>query len=405
MNQILIVPFCLLVFFGCAKQKTTEEPVADADGWISLLTEDLSQWSEIGEIEAAVQNGVLSLSAVENHQSALLVSNTGFDNFRLEFDFMVDQPGTGVVFRFNDKVKTFTQNAEYVVSTDFNSDQQNPAGTVIATARATVLEDIDPEQWNTMAIEANGTRLTTYLNDQLVAVANDDRFSTGKIALQVPDTSGKTAKFRNMRVRQLITLPVVTELVEDRFRSDSSRAWQSMFDGKSLDGWKPLGDGSWKVEDGSIHGYSGVEGGFLVSDNAYKNFYLKTKFRILKEDNSGIFIRKSPDSTAVTITDAIECNIYDHNGPAHAYSTGSIATHARAWYGMIDYSDWNEMEIFAEDDHIVMFVNGTKSSESYLPPKFAKAGNICLQGGIKVFAPDKGPSDIFFKEVMIKSFD
>ncbi len=239
----------------------------------------------------------------------------------------------------------------------------------------------------------------------MVAEANDKRFHSGKIGLQVPSVKGNTIRFKNIQIQKLMTIAVITELVEDRYRSDSTHAWEPLFDGKTLNGWNSIGDGSWDVEDGVLHGYSGIEGGFLVNENVYKNFYLTTKFKIIKEDNSGIWVRKSPDSANVSITDAIECNIYDHNGPAHAYSTGSIATHARAWYGMIDYDDWNEMEIFAENEHIVMFVNGEKSSESYLPSKFNKAGNICLQGGIKFFAEDKGPSDVYFKDMMIKSFD
>jgi hypothetical protein len=401
-----IIPLLFIIFsLACTPKKSVEQPVADADGWISLISEDLAQWNAIGEVESTVQDGVLTISAVANDQSAVLISNADYDNFRLEFDFKIDDPETRLVFRFQDKVRTVIQNAGYLVSTDFNPDQQHPVGSILNTARATVLEDARPDDWNSMAIEGNDTHLIVYLNQQLVSEVNDKRFSKGKIALQTPKSTGKTASYRNMRIKQLVTTPVVSELVEDRFRNDTSREWESMFDGETLTGWNPVGDGSWEVKDSAIHGYSGVEGGFLVSEQAYKDFYLKTKFKIIKEDNSGIFIRKSPDSTAITITDAIECNIYDHNGPSHAYSTGSIATHARAWYEMIDYQDWNEMEIFAKDEQIVMFVNGTKSSESYLPSKFAKAGNICLQGGIKVFAPDKGPSNVYFKEVMIKSFD
>ncbi len=402
------LPLLLLLFIiSCGQQNTTEETVAvvSEDGWLALLNENTAGWQPIGTVQSELKDGILTMSAVEGNPQALLVSEAEYDNFELEFDFKTEEPEIGVLIRFQDKLRTVPQNAGYLVSTDFNPDQQNPAGTIFSVARATVLEDADQGAWNSMRIEAVGKHLKVFINDQLVAEANDKRFTKGKLAIQPPKTGGNTASFRNMRIKQLMTIQVVTELLEDKYRSDESLEWEALFDGKTLNGWQPTGDGSWEVVDGAIHGYSGGEGGFLVSDNAYKNFYLKTTFKIIKEDNSGIFIRKSPDSTDVTITDAIECNIYDHNGPSHAYSTGSIATHARAWYGMIDYNDWNEMEIFAEDEHIVMFVNGQKSSESYLPEKFAKAGNICLQGGIKVFAPDKGPSDVYFKEVMVKSFD
>ena len=406
MKQIFLSLAVFVVICSCGQQKQPQDDVPSADnGWLSLLNNDLAGWVTIGPVEANLTEGTLTLTASEDSSSAMFITEQSYDNFQLEFEFQSSENQSGIAFRFNDKLKTTTEQAGYLLSTNINPLQQNPVGTIIGTARSTVLESTDTQGWNSIRLEAAGSHLKVFLNDELVAEANDKRFSQGKIALRAPKSSGTPINFRNVRIQPLMMAAVVTELLEDRYRSDNTRSWETMFDGNTLNGWQPIGDGSWKVEDGAIHGYSGVEGGFLVSDNAYKNFYLKTEFKIIKEDNSGIFIRKTPDSAAVTITDAIECNIYDHNGPAHAYSTGSVATHARAWYGMIDYQDWNEMEIFTEEEHIVMYVNGRKSSESYLPSKFNKAGNICLQGGIKVFAEDKGPSDIYFKNIMVKSMD
>jgi hypothetical protein len=403
----LPIVFTLLIIYAisCKPKETIQEPTITEDGWQILINQNLTDWDQVGMVEAAVNQNVLTLSALESHPNAMLVSKMEYDNFELEFDFQTNDTELGIMFRFNDLLSTVPQEAGYMISTDFSPDQLNPAGTILNVARATVPEDINSENWNSMRLEASGTLMRVYLNQTLVAEGNDKSFRTGKLALQVPKTAGTTASFKNIRIRPLATTGVATELLEEQYRSDSMKDWDTLFDGTTLNGWNPVGDGSWEVVEGAIHGFSGVEGGFLIHDNTYKDFYLKTTFKIIKEDNSGIFIRKSPDSTAVTITDAIECNIYDHNGPSHAYSTGSIATHARAWYGMIDYNDWNEMEIFAKDEHIVMFVNGQKSSESYLPEKFDKAGNICLQGGIKVFAPDKGPSNVYFREVLVKSFD
>jgi len=403
----LHIVFTLLTFYfiSCTPKETTQEVTITEDGWHVLINDDLTEWSLVGTVETTVNEGELTLSALENQPNAMLVSKAEYDNFELEFDFKTNEAELGVLFRFNDQVRTIPQQAGYMVSMDFNPSQLNPAGTILSVARATIPQDVNSEDWNTIRVEATGVHLKVFINQQLVAEANDNTFSRGKLGLQVPRTAGSTASFKNFRLRPLAIATVVTELLEDQYRTDTDHTWDTLFDGSTLNGWSPVGDGSWEVADGAIHGYSGVEGGFLVHENVYKDFYLKTTFKIIKEDNSGIFIRKSPDSAAVTITDAIECNIYDHNGPAHVYSTGSIATHARAWYGMIDYNEWNEMEIFARDEHIVMFVNGQKSSESYLPEKFDKAGNICLQGGIRVFAPDKGPSDVYFKEVIVKSFD
>ena len=178
----------------------------------------------------------------------------------------------------------------------------------------------------------------------------------------------------------------------------------SLFSNQNLEGWQVVGEGSWEFEADVLHGYSGEQTTLLVSDKTYKDFYFKCAFKIKKEDNSGIFIRKHPDSTNISLEDAIECNIYDHNGYEHAYSTGSIVTHARAFSNLIDYDDWNEMEIFANEDQVVLTINGQKSAEAYLPRKFNKTGNICFQAGTRVFS-DNGPSHIYLKDMMIRDMD
>ncbi|MCK5281179.1 MAG: DUF1080 domain-containing protein, partial [Cyclobacteriaceae bacterium] len=166
-----------------------------------------------------------------------------------------------------------------------------------------------------------------------------------------------------------------------------------------------IGDAVWDIKDEIIHGYSGEKGGFLIHKKAYRNFYLKLKFKIKHEDNSGIFIRHTPeDFNVVTTNNAIECNIYDHDGYLHEYSTGSIAPIARSWSKMIDYEDWNDMEIFAFEDQICMYVNGIKSAEAHLPQKFNQKGNICIQGGIQLFNGNL-PSDIYIRDLYIKDFE
>lgn len=197
---------------------------------------------------------------------------------------------------------------------------------------------------------------------------------------------------------QITTQPPTA--LEEVYRN-SSLPLVSMIDNQALTGWHILGNGEWTYYYGELHGYSGAEPSYLVTDKTYKNFYLRCEFKIKKEDNSGIFIRKHPDSTAVSLQDAIECNIYDSDGEKQLYSTGSIVTHGLAPSNLITYGDWNTMEIFAQNEYIVLYINGQKSSEALLPTNFNKAGNICLQAGTRIYT-DNGPSDIRFKNLQIR---
>ncbi len=58
----------------------------------------------------------------------------------------------------------------------------------------------------------------------------------------------------------------------------SEREWKSLFDGKTLDGWKVLeGQGKFFVEDGVIVGETtaGVKGSYLCTEATFDNFILE----------------------------------------------------------------------------------------------------------------------------------
>ncbi|MGI9545538.1 MAG: 3-keto-disaccharide hydrolase [Cyclobacteriaceae bacterium] len=404
MKNYLYFLGALIIIVSCDRPgNQAEGPVLNE--WQDLITNDLDQWIITDDIQHTIDDQILYLETKTEDENNWLLSEQEYSNFEFEAEFLPTTHPGGILVRYHDRSNATVEGSGYLISLDHDADQANPIGTIFGAARSTVLEDTNAEDWTKVAVKANGDHLKVFINGQLVAESHDRKRIRGKLGIRIPKVQGEQAAFRKIKIKMLPELEITEPLLEDQYRSSTDAAFEPLFEDGSLDSWKPIGDGKWEISDGVLHGYSGEKGGFLVSEKTYKNFYLKCDFKIIKEDNSGIFIRKSPDSTSVTTTDAIECNIYDHNGPAHAYSTGSIATHARAWYGMIDYTDWNTMEIFAREDHVVMFVNDQKSSEGHLPSQFNKAGNICLQGGIKVFSEDKGPSDIYFRNMMIKNMD
>ena len=71
--------------------------------------------------------------------------------------------------------------------------------------------------------------------------------------------------------------------------AQTDAGWVTLFDGKNLDNWSPIGTANWKLEDGSVVADSG--NGFLVSKNSYTDFQLRAEFWIEDRTNSGIFIR------------------------------------------------------------------------------------------------------------------
>jgi hypothetical protein len=400
--------FLIALLFACDTNETTTEVATPKIGeWHPIFNgKDLTGWETMGKLETKVENGELHIHATDPNNNAWVLTQKNYRNFKLECEFLMldTTANSGVLIRF-DKTKTGKPNATaYEANIDWRNNHQNPMGTLENAARANLLEKPNKKDWNKLRIEAKGDLLQVYFNDKKLVETHNRRALTGQIGLQVPIHQGTDISFRNIRVMELADDIAIEATLEETYRNHS-KALEPMFSGQNLDGWHILGTGKFTWDDDVLHGYSGIEPSFLVSDKSYKNFYMKFDFKILKEDNSGIFIRKHPDSTSLNLQeDALELNIYDHNGFEHPWSTGSIVFHARSWSNITDYVEWNEMEIFAKDEHVILYINGKKSAESYLPAKFSHSGNICLQAGTRVFL-DNSPSDIYFKNMMIREMD
>ncbi len=371
--------------------------------WKNLINQGQNDiWEKMGDFIYEANENMLVLQG--GQEDGWLFYPETFEDFTLEAEFLIDSGNkSGIAFRYPVSGKGNPAFTGYKVNLDHNPDQQNPTGSVYNVARAKWLKGTKATDWNKILIDARGEHLKVTINDTLVTEVHDRRSAAGLVGFQV-QKSGK-AQFRNVKIRALEATGNVFPQLEDYMRSYDQRAWEPMIAHDNLNDWSQVGEASWKIDDGVIHGFSNEKGGFLVHKDAYQNFYLRFKFKIDHEHNSGIFIRHSPEDTdEVTTDNAIECNIYDHDGFLHEFSTGAIVPYARAWSKMIDFEDWNDMEIFAFEDHIIMYVNGRKSSEAHLPQTFNKKGNICIQGGIQVFNGNL-PSAIYIRDMYVKNFD
>ena len=183
MKQVL---FCCTVFIllcSCDQKGTS----TNEDGWIYLLNDDLSGWNQTGALEAEMIDDVLSLTATGDQQTGMLTTQKNhYDNFHLILEFKSLDIQTGILIRFNDQLKTVPQKAGYLISLDHNPDQQNSTGSIVNVARATVPENINAENWNTLEVKAAGSHLKIILNNELVVEGNDQKFRSGRIGLQVP---------------------------------------------------------------------------------------------------------------------------------------------------------------------------------------------------------------------------
>ena len=131
--------------------------------------------------------------------------------------------------------------------------------------------------------------------------------------------------------------------------------WITLFDGSSLDGWERMGDANWRLADGAVEADSG--GGHLISAESYSDFVLTLEFWVDDPANSGVFIRCA-DRDEISPNTCYEVNIFDQRED-QTYRTGGIVNFAAPTSQIDAGGQWNDYEIRAEGNHLLITLNGT----------------------------------------------
>lgn len=154
--------------------------------------------------------------------------------------------------------------------------------------------------------------------------------------------------------------------------------WTTLFDGKSLDGWTPIGNANWKLAEGAVQADMGT--GFLVSKQSYGDFEVRAEIWVNDAANSGVFIRCS-DPKTITAMNAYEVNIFDKR-PDQAYRTGAIVDVAKPMSIENAGNKWNTLVITAKGPRMTVNLNG-KPMVDVMNTAHAR-GPIALQYGAGV---------------------
>ena len=190
------------------------------------------------------------------------------------------------------------------------------------------------------------------------------------------------------------------EQPKNESRKDSGD-WKPLFDGKTLKGWHPIGQGSWTVEDGMIVGRHDPKQdyGHLVTDKSYKDFTVRLKFKCLK-GNSGLYFRIAVDPKAFSGVSGFQAEIDPRKDVGGLYETNG-----RAWVvqptpdqvkSYFKPDDWNDMTVSAHGGHIIVTINGKTSAEVKDDKGKWREGPFALQ----VHAGQEGL--VYFKDIEVK---
>ncbi len=154
-------------------------------------------------------------------------------------------------------------------------------------------------------------------------------------------------------------------------------SWRRLFNRRCLDGWSPLGDANWRVENGLLLADRGGIS-FLVSRDSYRDLELRAEFWVSDDANSGIFLR-CQDRTRITADNSYEINIFDRR-PDPTYGTGAIVNVAPVSPMPHAGGRWNAMTIRARGDMFNVVLNGRTTVAAARDGRYAE-GPVALQYG------------------------
>lgn len=191
--------------------------------------------------------------------------------------------------------------------------------------------------------------------------------------------------------------------------SSTSRAeeWQSLFDGKSLDGWKAADhEECFKVADGMIVAGGGPMAHLFyvgpVRNGDFKNFELKAEVKTTAGSNSGLFFHTEPQSGF--LKKGYEAQIC--NTCIDKRRTGSLLIVK----DIIDTSpvkdnEWFEYHVIVSGKRIVLKVNG-ETTVDYTEPENperpeGRERRVLSHGPIALQAHDPN-STVFYRSIRIK---
>jgi hypothetical protein len=130
--------------------------------------------------------------------------------------------------------------------------------------------------------------------------------------------------------------------------------WISLFDGKTLFGWRANSDLNWSVRDGAIRADKGRPG-LLLTTFQMADYELRCDYRLQRGGNSGIFLR-TPLSPKNPAKDCYELNMCDSHP---SFPTGSIVGRKRAGGTFRGEGQWMTMFVRVEGPRIRARLNGT----------------------------------------------
>lgn len=152
---------------------------------------------------------------------------------------------------------------------------------------------------------------------------------------------------------------------------------ETIFDGKSLAGWKTNGADVWTAADGVLTGTSNPkkQGSILWTEKEYTDFVVSCEFRFEGRIDSGIFLRHENDQIQIGISGSLK---RDMTASPYIASKSGYPVEAKGVAELLKEGEWNTMKITAKGPVYTVELNG-KEVMTYTSESAKDKGPIGLQ--------------------------
>ena len=169
---------------------------------------DLTGWTIHGTEKWYVDNGELVCESGPDKGYGYLTTDKHYKNFVLDLDFKLEANGNSGVFIRSTVDGTKVSGWQVEVAPPMH----NTGGIYESYGRGWLIKPseeaqkaLDATGWNHMRIEANGDKVTSWLNGKQMVHLEDAKIGDGEgsIALQIHDGGGIKVRWKNIKIREL----------------------------------------------------------------------------------------------------------------------------------------------------------------------------------------------------------
>ena len=216
--------------------------------------------------------------------------------------------------------------------------------------------------------------------------------------------------FRILAVVVLLILPLSLAVAAEDKKPDAE-GFTTIFDGKTLDGWKKSGENqdSIQLKEGAI-----VANGnrchlfYAGADRPFKNFHFACEVMTKPHSNGGIYFHTKFQEEGWPLT-GHECqvnNSYDKD----PQRTGGVYKVAKVLEAPAKDNEWFKYEIIVEGNHVVVKINDKVTADYKEDPaaldkdKSIEPGRRMGEGTFALQAHDPG-STVLYRNIKVKRLE